>query len=123
MTTTPRPTCGWRIPRWTTIPPRVTPLTQLIEAGLYIQHPGWAKTTPGQGGSLLFCRLRYFDPVRRRAGLPQDVAALVDGWGPDSLTVTLVNVSPSVSRSVIVQGGAYGEHQIDTVSTARPRPR
>ena len=45
-------------------PATVTPLTQLMEAGLYIQHPGWAKTTPGQGGSLLFCRLRYFDPER-----------------------------------------------------------
>ena len=51
-------------------PASVTALTQLIEAGLYIQHPGWARTTPGQGGSLLFCRLRYFDPSRRRAGLP-----------------------------------------------------
>jgi hypothetical protein len=100
-------------------PATVTPLTQLIEAGLYIQHPGWAKTTPGQGGSLLFCRLRYFDPVRRRAGLPQDVAALVDSWGPDSLSVILVNVSPSVARSVIVQGGAYGEHQIETVSDGK----
>jgi hypothetical protein len=35
-----------------------------------------------QGGTLLFSRLRYFDPVRRRASLPPDVAALVDGWGP-----------------------------------------
>jgi hypothetical protein len=47
--------------------------------------------------------------------LPPDVAALVDGWGPDSLTVTLVNISPSVARSVIVQGGAYAEHQIVSV--------
>jgi hypothetical protein len=44
------------------------------------------------------------------------VAALVEGWGPDSVTVTLVNISPSVARSVIVQGGAYGEHQIVSVS-------
>ena len=79
---------------------------------------------PARAASLLFCRLRYFDPARRRAGLPQDVAALVDGWGPDSLTVTLVNVSPSVSRSVIVQGGAYGEHQIESShATARPHDR
>jgi hypothetical protein len=100
-------------------PATVTPLTQLMEAGLYIQHPGWAKTTPGQGGSLLFCRLRYFDPVRRRAGLPQDVAALVDSWSPDGLTLTLVNVSPSIARSVIVQGGAYGEHQIVSVTDGK----
>lgn len=100
-------------------PASVTALTQLIEAGLYIQHPGWAKTTPGQGGSLLFCRLRYFDPARRRAGLPQDVAALVDGWDPDSVTVNLVNVNPSMARSLIVQGGAYGEHQILSVSDGK----
>jgi hypothetical protein len=100
-------------------PATVTPLTQLMEAGLYIQHPGWAKTSPGQGGSLLFSRLRYFDPVRRRAGLPQDVAALVDSWSPDGLTLTLVNVSPSVARSVIVQGGAYGEHQIVSVTDGK----
>jgi hypothetical protein len=97
-------------------PASVTALTQLIEGGLYLQHPGWARTSPNQGGSLLFSRLRYFDPVRRRAGLPQDVAALVDSWGPDSLTVTLVNISPSVAHSVIVQGGAYGEHQIESVT-------
>ena len=37
----------------------------------------------------------------------------------DSVTVTLVNVSPSVARSVIVQGGAYGEHQIESVSDGK----
>ena len=67
----------------------MTALTELMEGGLYIQHPGWARTTPGQGGALLFTRLRYFDPERRRAGIPEDVAALVDSWADDSLTVTL----------------------------------
>ena len=101
-------------------PASIKALTQLIEGGLYLQHGGgWARSSPAQGGSLLFTRLRYFDPARRRAGLPQDVAALVDSWGPDSLTLTLVNVSPSASRSVIVQGGAYGEHQIVSVSDGK----
>jgi hypothetical protein len=100
-------------------PASVTALTELMEGGLYIQHPGWAKTTPGQGGALLFSRLRYFDPERRRAGIPEDVAALVDSWSDDGLTVTLVNVSPSQARSLIVQGGAYGEHQILSVSDGK----
>ena len=26
----------------------------------------------------MHCRLRYFDPLRRRAGIPSDVAALID---------------------------------------------
>jgi hypothetical protein len=31
--------------------------------------------------------------------------------------VTLVNLHPSESRSVMVQGGAYGEHRIESVET------
>ena len=97
-------------------PASVTSLTQLMEAGLYIQHPGWAKTTPGQGGALLFCRLRYFDPERRRAGVPPDVAALIDSMTADSVSVNLVNLNPTDARTVTIQGGAYGEHQITSVS-------
>jgi hypothetical protein len=100
-------------------PAAVAALTQLMEGGLYLQHGSWARSSPNQGGTLLFSRLRYFDPVRRRAGLPPDVAALVDSWGPDSLTVTLINISPSAAHSVIVQGGAYGEHQIVSVSDGK----
>ena len=96
-------------------PVSVAALTQLMEGGLYIQHPGWAKTSPAQGGSLLHCRLRYFDPLRQRAGIPEDVAALVHTMTDDSVTVTLVNVNPSESRLVTVQGGAYAEHRIDSV--------
>lgn len=97
-------------------PALVATLTQTMGAGLYIGHPGWAKTTPSQGGALLFTRLRYFDPQARRPGIPPDVAALVDGWSADSVTVTLVNLNPVTARSLIVQGGAYGEHQITSVS-------
>jgi hypothetical protein len=100
-------------------PAAVAALTQLMEGGLYLQHGSWARSSPSQGGTLLYTRLRYFDPTRRRAGMPPDVAALVDSWGPDSLTVQLVNINPSVARSVIVQGGAYGEHQIVSVSDGK----
>ena len=100
-------------------PAAVLSLTQLIEGGLYLQHGGGARSSPSQGGQLLFCRLRYFDPMRRRAGLPQDVAALVDSWSADGLTVTLININPTQARSVIVQGGAYAEHQIVSVSDGK----
>jgi hypothetical protein len=100
-------------------PAAIASLTQLMEGGLYLQHGSWARSSPNQGGTLLFSRLRYFDPSRRRAGLPQDVAALVDSWGPDGLTLTLINISPSAARSVIVQGGAYAEHQIVSVSDGK----
>ena len=60
----------------------------------------------------LHARVRYFDPVRRRSGLPEDVAALVEGFTADSVSVRLVNVSAVEPRTVQVQAGAYGEHQI-----------
>jgi len=67
---------------------------------------------PKNRGRLLFARLRYFDPVQRRAGLPPDVAALIDKMNADEVTVTLVNTNPLTARRVIMQGGAYGEHRI-----------
>jgi hypothetical protein len=69
---------------------------------------------PGKVGSPLHARLRYFDPQRGRAGLPEDVAALIDRMTTDEVRVTLVNVHQTEPRAVIVQGGAYGEHQLKT---------
>jgi hypothetical protein len=66
-------------------------------------------------GGLLHCRVRYFDPVRRLPGVPPDVAALVDGMTPDSVSVQLVNLHSSEPREVIVQAGAFGEHQFTRV--------
>jgi hypothetical protein len=64
----------------------------------------------------LHCRLWYFDPQKQRAGMPADVAALVDHIEKDYLKVHLVNTNPNEARSIIVQGGAYAEHQIKGVS-------
>jgi len=71
---------------------------------------------PGREGGLLNARLRYFDPVRKRAGVPEDVAALVSALGDRRTVVTLVNVSSTTARTVVVQGGAYAEHQIESVA-------
>ena len=70
---------------------------------------------PGREGGLLNARLRYFDPVRRRAGIAPDVAALVSELADQRTVVTLVNLNPSEARTVIVQGGAYAEHQVESV--------
>jgi hypothetical protein len=102
-------------------PASVTALTQLMEGGLYLQHSTWARTSPGQGGCLLFSRLRYFDPEKKRAGVPEDVAALVDSMAADSVTVTLVNLDPTDAKTVTVQGGAYGEHQVTAVMQGEKR--
>jgi hypothetical protein len=83
-------------------------LTELMLGGL----------PTGRIGFPLHARLRYFDPARGRAGIPEDVAALVERIEPDSVTFTLVNLSPLHARRVIVQAGAYAEHQIDSVEVA-----
>jgi hypothetical protein len=82
-------------------PASVTSLVQLMLGGL----------PPGNSGSVLHCRVRYFDSVERRAGIPKDVAALVEEMTADRTVLTLVNVSPVEPRLVTVQAGAYGEHQ------------
>ena len=70
---------------------------------------------PSREGGLLNARLRYFDPVRRRAGVPEDVSALVSELGDRRTVVTLVNTGTAGPRTVIVQAGGYAEHQIESV--------
>jgi hypothetical protein len=77
----------------------------------------WGALLPGRDGGLVNARLRYFDPDRQRAGVPEDVAALVSELSDTRATVTLVNLNPSQARTVIVQGGAYGEHQLVSVTS------
>jgi len=69
----------------------------------------------GRNGYPLHCRLRYFDPVRQRAGVPEQVGALVERMAEDEVTLRLVNLDPVCERTVIVQGGAYAEHEITHV--------
>ena len=82
-------------------------LTELMLGGL----------PPGRQGHPLHARVRYFDPERRRAGVPEDVAALVTGMTTTETALTLVNLNQVEARTVIVQGGGYGEHRIDTASS------
>jgi hypothetical protein len=74
---------------------------------------------PGIGGNTLTARVRYFDPDQRRPGLPEDVAALVERLTADDATLTLVNINQLQQRTLIVQGGAYGEHEITSASASR----
>ncbi len=77
----------------------------------------WGALVPGRDGGLLNARLRYFDPDRRRAGVPDDVAALVSELADTRTVVTLVNLDPTHARTVVVQGGGYGEHQLLSVTS------
>jgi hypothetical protein len=56
-------------------------------------------------------RVRYFDPIKNRAGLPTDMAALVTGMAGGITKVKLVNTNQLDPRSIVVQTGAYGEHE------------
>jgi hypothetical protein len=67
-------------------------------------------------GGLLHARVRYFDAVRRRPGLPDDVAALVTGPDLATTTIRLVNLSPLAERRVLIQAGAFGEHRFNSVT-------
>jgi hypothetical protein len=73
-------------------------------------------------GLVLHSRLRYFDPVNRRAGLPSGCAALVEKLEAESTTVTLVNTDQLNARTVTIQSGGYGEHQFTSGET-RPASR
>ncbi|MBI1297762.1 hypothetical protein GC175_22730 [bacterium] len=66
-------------------------------------------------GGLLHVRLRYFDLDTRRPGLPDDVAALVPALDAESTTVELINTNPSHTRRVLVQAGAFGEHNFTSI--------
>ena len=66
-------------------------------------------------GGLLHCSVRYFDPEHKRPGIPPDVAALVDKITPQGISLQLVNLHPTESRDVIIQAGAFGEHEFTTV--------
>ena len=67
-------------------------------------------------GGLLQTHLCYFDPERRRPGLPQDVAALVSSVSADEARVELVNLDSLGSREVIIQAGSFGEHEFTRVA-------
>jgi hypothetical protein len=83
----------------------------------------WGALLPGREGGLLNARLRYFDPERRRAGVPADVAALVSELSDSRTVVTLINLNPAESRTLIVQGGGYGEHQLLSVTAGSQTKR
>jgi hypothetical protein len=75
----------------------------------------WGAPMPIYHGGLLHAQLRYFDEAEGRAGLPSDVAALVERVDPHGIVVQLINLDPSRDKRVIVQGGSFGEHVITRV--------
>ena len=98
--------------------------TQMLEQNTGIPNPVMTEGltqmmlgAPGTvyNGGLLRATVRYYDADLKRPGLPQDVAAFVDKLGPETVGVQLVNLSQSQSRRVIVQSGAFAEHQFTEI--------
>jgi hypothetical protein len=67
-------------------------------------------------GGLLHARVRYFDAVRERPGLPEGVAALVSTVEDTRTVLTLVNLDALEERAVVVQAGAFAEHEFGAVT-------
>jgi hypothetical protein len=85
----------------------VVSLLELALGGIYLDR----------NAAVLHSRLRYFDPLLRRAGLPEDVAALIEQLTADYTVVTLVNLNQLADRTIVVQAGGYGEHEFLSVGT------
>jgi hypothetical protein len=66
-------------------------------------------------GGLQQARVRYYDAIRRRPGLPPGVAALVSSIVPEATVVEFINLDAEDERRVIVQAGAFAEHTITDV--------
>jgi hypothetical protein len=79
-------------------------------------------------GGIPNARVRTFDGLRKRPGLPEDVAALVDTIAASSVGLTLVNLNPRATREAVIQAGALGEHRFrsarfDSSETPYPAPQ
>lgn len=98
---------------WQQLTPMVVEaLTQLTLGGpMHVYH-----------GGLQVARFRYFDAAGKRPGLPQGVAALVDGLTHDGATLTLVNTDALHAAEVVIQGGVFGEHDITSVTLGDAAP-
>ena len=70
---------------------------------------------PIYNGGMIQAQLRYFDADRSRSGLPEGVAALISQITDEGVEVTFANTDQELSHSVILQGGAYGEHALCSV--------
>jgi hypothetical protein len=91
---------------WQNLNPVVTEaLVQLTWGGPQVVYNGGAAQA----------RVRYYDADRARPGLPEDLAALVSDIDPAGTVVTLVNLSGTHTRRVVIQAGAFAEHDIVAV--------
>lgn len=75
-----------------------------LGAPMHIQH-----------GGLQHARVRYYDAVEERPGLPSGVSALVEQLADKQVTIQLVNTDLFVDKAVIIQAGGFKEHKFSEV--------
>ena len=63
--------------------------------------------------------------MRHKCSVPHPFRVRCEKGGilPTSTGITLVNISPLSSRTVIIQGGAYGEHRFADVTVSGEKTR
>lgn len=66
-------------------------------------------------GGLQFGKIRYFDGQKKRSGLPDDVAAMVDQISENAIRLELINLSLTEARVLTIQAGNFGENRFDSV--------
>lgn len=66
-------------------------------------------------GGLQHGKVRMFDGLKKRPGLPDDVAVIVDGLTASTISLQAVNLSETESRQLVIQAGTFGEHQFVSV--------
>lgn len=74
----------------------------------------WGSPMHISHGGMQFAAVRYFDPDTKKPGLPSGVSALVSEVTAEMTTLTLANTT-AADAAVVIQAGAFGEHQVVSV--------
>lgn len=116
---------GWALEIYEQIRADERSVEEMVSTNSFPQPPvltkGLTQVTMGApqtiyNGGLLRATVRYFDQDKGRPGLPKDVGALVDELRSDKVGIQLVNLNSDETRKLIIQAGAFGEHQFLEVS-------
>lgn len=69
-------------------------------------------------GGLQHGKVRLFDGLKQRPGLPEDVGAIVDQLSSTSISMQVVNLSKDHTRQLVIQAGSFGEHRFVSVNVS-----
>jgi len=101
---------GYQIHAWQEFNPvYFEGLAQMVFGGpMHISH-----------GGLQHGKVRPFDGQKKRTGLPDDVAMIVEKVTADSIEMQVANISANASRTLVLQAGTFGEHNFTKVTVTQ----